>query len=285
VFFLIRFKMIVRQSFIVYTDALDVLDELTLEQAGKLLRAFRDFHSGNEPELDQITKIAFSQFKNQFLRDYENYTKYVAKQSANGSKSAGKKKTKATVSHRKPPLATVNDGRPPLTTVSQTEPPLATVGHRQPPSTYNDTVTDNDTDTVTENTEYQYVDFVAFLNGKTGRGFKGDTKSKRQFHARIKEGWTRTEFELAISNAVNDPYHKDTGYKYLTPEFLTRSDKLDRFAQPTGKQQAASGVPAPFKSSIPPEENVWYPPQPPGPRPSLHPEVARRMGITLPDNP
>ena len=64
-----------RKSFIVHNDSLNILDELTDEQAGVLFKAIRSYHLGVDTEMDTLTKIAFSPFKNQFERDavkYEN---------------------------------------------------------------------------------------------------------------------------------------------------------------------------------------------------------------------
>lgn len=64
-----------RKSFIVHNDSLNILDELTNDQAGMLFKAIKDYQLGNELELDTLTKVAFSPFKNQFERDnvkYEN---------------------------------------------------------------------------------------------------------------------------------------------------------------------------------------------------------------------
>ena len=64
-----------RKSFIVHNDSLNILDELTNDQAGMLFKAIKDYQLGNDLELDTLTKVAFSPFKNQFERDavkYEN---------------------------------------------------------------------------------------------------------------------------------------------------------------------------------------------------------------------
>jgi len=68
-----------RKSFIVHFDSLNVLDDLTNEQAGLLFKAMRDYQLGIELELDAITKIAFSPFKNQFMRDTVKYEKLCEK--------------------------------------------------------------------------------------------------------------------------------------------------------------------------------------------------------------
>ena len=54
-------------------------------------------------------------------------------------------------------------------------------------------------------------------------------KAKNQINERIKEGYTKDDIVKAITNASKDSHHIDTSYKYLTLEFITRPDKLERF--------------------------------------------------------
>lgn len=64
-----------RKSFIIHNDSLNILDELTNDQAGMLFKAIKDYQLGRELSLDILTKVAFSPFRNQFERDavkYEN---------------------------------------------------------------------------------------------------------------------------------------------------------------------------------------------------------------------
>ena len=63
--------------------------------------------------------------------------------------------------------------------------------------------------------------------GKTARVV--NTKTKSQIKQRLKEGYTKEDIVKAITNASKDPHHIDSNYKYLTLEFLTKPDKLDRF--------------------------------------------------------
>ena len=78
--------MTIKKSFILYTDTLDVLDVLTDEQAGQLLRAIRSYHCNSDEDLAQDIKIAFSPFKNQFDRDHDKYLNVCEKNKINGSK-------------------------------------------------------------------------------------------------------------------------------------------------------------------------------------------------------
>ena len=83
-----------RKSFILHFDSLGILDELTDEQAGKLFKAIKANRTGEEIEVDQITKIALSSFKAQFVRDDEKYSNVANRNGINGSKGGRPKKPK-----------------------------------------------------------------------------------------------------------------------------------------------------------------------------------------------
>ena len=54
-------------------------------------------------------------------------------------------------------------------------------------------------------------------------------KAKKQLTDRLNEGYTKEDIVQAIKNASKDQHHIDTNYKFLTIEFITRPDKLERF--------------------------------------------------------
>lgn len=56
-----------------------------------------------------------------------------------------------------------------------------------------------------------------------------NAKTKSQIKDRLKEGYTKEDIVNAIHNASKDPHHIDSNYKYITLEFLTKPDKIDRF--------------------------------------------------------
>ena len=75
-----------------------------------------------------------------------------------------------------------------------------------------------------------------FINQKTGRGFKVINKNvKGKYLARLKEGYTNTDIANAIINAVNSDYHKGENFTYLTPEFFSRSETLDKYSNTNNK--------------------------------------------------
>jgi len=84
--------MLIKKSFILYTDQLSVLDDLTPEQCAELFMAIKAYHNNEELDLSPIVKIAFSPFKNQFSRDSEKYGKIVEKRIEAGRKGGNQKK-------------------------------------------------------------------------------------------------------------------------------------------------------------------------------------------------
>ncbi len=75
-----------KTSFILHLDSLEVLDELSTEQAGELLLAMRDYNNGKSPILSGLMKAIFVTFKNQFDRDLKRYNVTCLKNKENGSK-------------------------------------------------------------------------------------------------------------------------------------------------------------------------------------------------------
>lgn len=99
-----------KKSFILYNDSLDILDDISIEQAGKLFMAIRNFNIGKEQELDSETKLLFLHFKNQFIRDFEKYKTKSETNRDSGSKGGLAKVANATKRKRTlKPVATLPD--------------------------------------------------------------------------------------------------------------------------------------------------------------------------------
>ena len=96
-----------RKSFVLHIDSLDILDELSNEQAGLLFKAIKSYQRGEELNLCTLTKIAFSPFKNQFVRDGDKYENTCKARAAAGSK--GGKQRVANASNCKQKVANVAD--------------------------------------------------------------------------------------------------------------------------------------------------------------------------------
>lgn len=91
------------------------------------------------------------------------------------------------------------------------------------------TTENNNNNVNNDNNKYNFIKNFNLLTGKKIRVF--DDKAKKQFKARLKEGFTIKEIETAIVNCSNDQYHIENP-RFLTPEFITRLDKLQKYIQP-----------------------------------------------------
>lgn len=89
---------------------------------------------------------------------------------------------------------------------------------------------DNKDNNIINDNILDFVKLLSFINQKTGRKFKTiNDKVKRKYKARLKDGYTKEDILNSIINASNLQYHKDNGCQYLTPEFFSRQDTLDKY--------------------------------------------------------
>lgn len=86
-----------RKSFILHSDSLNVLDELSDEQAGAIFKAISQYQKDGTCELNGLLKAIFVSFKNQFDRDDEKYNSICERNKNNGLKG-GRPKTQITQS-------------------------------------------------------------------------------------------------------------------------------------------------------------------------------------------
>ena len=88
-----------KKSFIIYTDTLNILDELDDEQAGRLFKAIKAYHLGdaNAGGLlnDIVTRLAFIPFKSGFERDNEKYNSKVERLRNNVARNRNEIDTKS----------------------------------------------------------------------------------------------------------------------------------------------------------------------------------------------
>jgi uncharacterized phage protein (TIGR02220 family) len=69
------------------------------------------------------------------------------------------------------------------------------------------------------------------ITGKSSRVVPD--KARNQILARIKEGYTKADILKGIENCYKDSHHQETNHKYLTLEFISRPDKLEKFVNVT----------------------------------------------------
>jgi len=169
-----------RKSFILHIDSLDILDELTNEEAGVLFKAIKSYQKGEDIALPITIKMAFIPFKNQFKRDDEKYDSFVEMQRAKGIKSSLSKKNK-----KQPRLTTVNSGQP-----------LSTE------STYSDSKSDSVSDSINDKDTYRMFDHLSI--------------SVSDYEKVILLGYTKTQVDDTLNAIQNYAKNKNYVSLYLT---------------------------------------------------------------------
>ena len=96
----------------------------------------------------------------------------------------------------------------------------------------------------------EVIDFkilLSFINKQTKREFKVINDSvKNKFKARLKEGYSKEDISNTVINSCKDPFHKEHNFKYLTPEYFSRSATMDKFSAKVVKDKAVT-----FKNPYP----------------------------------
>ena len=199
-----------KDSFVLHNDSLRVLDKLSDEQAGKLFKAIKAYHLGNSYDLDFALEMAFLPFENQFERDKIAYEKVCNRNKTNGSKGGRPRKPKETEK----------------TQVVLDKPKKADS------DSDSDSVNDNEIKNTVESIDFDHL--LEFFKTKLKRPFRTINQSvKKKYKARLKEGYTKEDILSAVNNAVKSDYHKDNNFQYLTPEFFSRSNTLDKYSKVT----------------------------------------------------
>lgn len=189
-----------KNSFVLYRDLKFTLDNLTDEKAGQLFKHILNYVNDLNPITDDIIiKIAFEPIKQSLKRDLKKWEIICKRNKDNGSKGGRPKNPEEP---KKPNGLSGNPEEP-----------------KKPDS-------DTDSDTDSEKNKYNFIERFNSITGKKVRVL--DEKTKRQFSARLRDGFSTDDIETAIKNCMNDKYHKENP-KYLTPEFITRADKLQMY--------------------------------------------------------
>ncbi len=189
-----------KNSFLLYCDIIHTVEKLDDVQAGKLFKHLLKYVNDQDPTPENaLVEIAFEPIKQSLKRDLIKYESIRERNSENA-----KKRWNATASDRIPKV---------------------------PNNTKNaDSVSDSDNDIY--NIDYQAL--LDFVNKTFGRSFKVITdKVKRAYKKLLKDGYKKEDIINAIKNCKENQYHKDNNYQYCTPEFFSRAETIDKYADRT----------------------------------------------------
>ena len=89
-----------KRSFVIYTDSLDVLDNLSDVECGRLFRAIKAFQNDRQSELEELlnnplVKGVFLNFQAYFTRDREEYERICNERRKAGANAAKKRQKSA----------------------------------------------------------------------------------------------------------------------------------------------------------------------------------------------
>ena len=199
-----------KKSFILYVDQKDLWNKLPDEIAGKLIKHIYSYVSDENPtSKDLIIEIAFEPIKQQLKRDLKLFEEKRVSRSQAGKQGASKRwQSMANDSNAISSIAKI-------------------------------AVNDNVNDNVIYNIDYQAL--LDFVNKSFGRNFKVvSDKIQRSYKARLKDGYKKEDIINAINNCKENPYHKENNYQYCTPEFFSRAETLDKYADRTIKTESDS---------------------------------------------
>ena len=199
-----------KKSFILYVDQKDLWNKLPDEIAGKLIKHIYSYVSDENPTSnDLIVEIAFEPIKQQLKRDLKLFEEKRVKRSEAGMAGANKRWQPIAKDSKR-----IND--------------IAKIA-----------VNVNVNDNVIDNIDYQAL--LEFVNKSFGRNFKLiNDKIQRSYKARLKDGYKKEDIINAIKNCKENPYHKENNYQYCTPEFFSRAETLDKYADRTIKTESDS---------------------------------------------
>lgn len=191
-----------RDSFILYTDQKEAVDELSDEDAGKLFKAIYEYNKTNKIKVEGMLKVIFMQFKvfldKDFIKWEEEKNKRVEAGRLGGIQRAINKKQ-----------ALSSKSKQCLDMLSNTKQTQA-----------------NQADNVNVNVNVNYnnkiyiVDIIDYLNQKTNSKYKTNTpKTISLINARLKEKYTLDDFKLVIDKKCKEWLGTEME-KYLRPETL-----------------------------------------------------------------
>lgn len=197
-----------KKSFVLYADYIEIFEELSDVDAGQLIKHILKYVNDESPVTENaMVKVSFIPIKQQLKRDLKKWEDFRLKQAEHGKKGGR-------------PIKENNE----KATLSEKTQPFLEESQKSLNVNANVNVIDI-------NLSVNWEKLLNQFNEITGKKIKViSDKARRQIKARLKEGYSKDDVVAAITNCFNDAYHHETGHKYLTIEFISRPDKMEKYA-------------------------------------------------------
>lgn len=216
-----------KKSFVLYSDYDELFNELSDEDAGKLIKHILEYVNDRDPKTDNpIIKLSFIPIKKQLQRDLDSWVNTVSKRSEGGKLGNLKRWHKDIYNKVVNSEISIEEG------LKEAENRKASDTDRNRSHTIAN-IAVNDTVNVNVNDNDIKIDWkalIGYFNQVTGKKSRTvDKKAKAQLLARLKDGYTKDDIGKAIRNCANDSYHKENNLKWLTLEFISRPNQFDKW--------------------------------------------------------
>ena len=213
-----------KNSFVMYTDYQEQLELLTMEQRGYLLTAIMAYVSGDQmPEMDGVTKMAFSFIRADIDRDNEKWKKTVEARKEAGHKGGVAKQANATFARTK--VANEAESVSVSESVSESDKKIKTRGRFTPP-----TIQELDSYI----TEHGYhVDAEKFLDYYNSNGWMVGKNHMKDWKAAVRN-WSRNQRQGTTANGTQ-------GMTVKTTKFSNFPERKYDFDDLEGQLLAAQG--------------------------------------------
>lgn len=215
-----------KKSFVLYNDQSKIIQKLSDKQAGVLIKKIYSYVNNGIYEMDEdaIVDIVYTVLTEQINRDIEKYCDKIEK-SSNSGKIGNLKRWHPEI------YELYNEGQISIDDALKQSKQISGPDKTRLHPIANIAV--NDTDNVIDNENEIDIDTNKLLenyNSILGKKTRIISKSVLiRIRQLLKEGYNKGDIITAVRNAANDPFHKDSNYKNLTLEFITRPDKFERF--------------------------------------------------------
>lgn len=219
-----------KKSFLLHIDSLDILDELTDEEAGALFKAIRSYQKCEELNLTGLVRVAFSPFRNQFIRDNEKYDLTCKRRAEAGSK--GGKAKQANASKSKQVVANASKSKQDLANVADSK-------SKNKSKTNSDSGSDLKPMSAKANDTLEIFNYWKEVMKKNNSSIL-NAKRDKAIKARLEEGYTVEQIKLAILGCSMTPHNmgqNNNGKRYDDLELICRDGvQIERFASNSNQQ-------------------------------------------------
>ena len=211
-----------KKGFILYADQKSLFNKLSNEKAGELIKHIFAYVNDEDPEADDLLiDIAFEPIKTQLKRDLIKFQKAKEQRVEAGKASAEARRIKRESTK-------LNEAQRKATTVESRSTKSTVIGNGNVNGNVNVIKEDNRQQ---EKNLVDWDELKKYFIKITGKKIRAvNSKSKSQINARLKEGYTKDDIALAIRNCYADEYHIEHNHKYLTLEFISRAEKLEKYS-------------------------------------------------------